>query len=363
MIPASFYYTVYLFVVLLLTIISLSKYTNKSFVSSRTSVAQSALSRNIAILLALYIGFRPLSEVFDDMVGYEELYSRVQDGNGLAILAVGNLNYIFDPIFILFASIGLSVDFFFFFIACIYFGGIYWACKRLYPLDTMLAFVTYLGAFSTFSYATNGIKAGAAAALFLVALSYYKQKRKMALFLFLTLGFHHAMVIPIAACFCSCVIKNRKIFFCWWVVCFVMALLHVTVLMSIFASLTDDHGAEYLQAGKELIVSGFRIDFIVYSVIPIIVGNFVVRKYDIRSDEFDFLLNTYTMTNSIFLLCTYGSYINRMAYLSWLMYSIVLLYPFLNVVWSNKHKQVKFLKYVVWGHLGFTLFMIFVYYA
>jgi hypothetical protein len=51
----------------------------------------------------------------------------------------------------------------------------------------------------------------------------------------------------------------------------------------------------------------------------------------------------------------------NVAYLSWFLYPIVLLYPFVNIYWSNR--QYTYLKYVVWGHLGFTLFMTVIFYG
>lgn len=108
-------------------------------------------------------------------------------------------------------------------------------------------------------------------------------------------------------------------------------------------------------------VSGFRPDFIIYSAIPIFLGEYLVRKLQIDSEEYDFLWKVYVATNAVFLLCTYASYINRIAYLSWLMYPFVLVYPFLNE--DLGEKQYSYLKYVVYGHLGFTLFMSFIYYA
>ena len=123
--------------------------------------------------------------------------------------------------------------------------------------------------------------------------------------------------------------------------------------MSIFAGYTDEHGASYLkiQTGDTAKnVSGFRPDFILYSAIPIIIGYYLITVKKIKSERFIFLWCVYTLTNCVFLLCTYGSFINRIAYLSWLMIPFVLLYPFTNIRWSNQQDQ--YLRYVVLGHLA-----------
>lgn len=63
-------------------------------------------------------------------------------------------------------SVFPDATFFFGLIAAIYFIGMFVACRKLFPSNTLIVFLVCLAAFSTFSYGTNGIKAGAAASLF-----------------------------------------------------------------------------------------------------------------------------------------------------------------------------------------------------
>lgn len=55
----------------------------------------------------------------------------------------------------------------------------------------------------------------------------------------------------------------------------------------------------------------------------------------------------------------YSDYTNRIAYLSWFMYPIVLIYPFLNEEWEGP--QYKYFQWVAYGHMAFNLFMAFIY--
>ena len=55
----------------------------------------------------------------------------------------------------------------------------------------------------------------------------------------------------------------------------------------------------------------------------------------------------------------YSDYTNRIAYLSWFMYPIVLIYPFLNEEWEGP--KYKIFQWVVYGHLAFNLVMVFIY--
>jgi len=354
MIEAVLYQTVYLLIVAFFTIHAVSLYGNKG----RGVVAHQKQALFLAVFMIFFIGLRPASYLFSDMVNYVDYLRAIRAGTYIH----GDNNFIWDPLFDWFGNSGLSNDFFFCFIAFIYFGGIFLACKKMFPNDIFLSFLVYLGAFSTFSYATNGIKAGAAASFFLLALAYRENKWRAALFLFLSLGFHHAMIAPIAAYLVTFLVKNRKYYLYGWIVCFIMAALHITIFQAIFAGYSDEGGASYLSLGNtEKNVSGFRPDFIFYSAIPIFLGEFLIRKFQIESEEYDFIWKVYVAANSVFLICTYASYINRIAYLSWLLYPIVLIYPFLHC--DLGERQYQYLKYAVYGHLGFTLFMEFIYYA
>ena len=160
------------------------------------------------------------------------------------------------------------------------------------------------------------------------------------------------MALVIAAYALTLFVKNSKYYFVGWVICLIIAALHISYFQILFAGFTDEHGAEYLLSKEN---SGFRLDFILYSAVPIWVGYRMIYKYRIESSMYSFMLNLYLCTNAIWLLCMYSSFTNRISYLSWFMYPIVLLYPFVELKWSDE--QPRYLRYVVYGHLAFTLFM------
>ena len=72
------------------------------------------------------------------------------------------------------------------------------------------------------------------------------------------------------------------------------------------------------------------------------------------------MLNVYTMTNAIWMLCMYASYTNRIAALGWGLYSILILYPVLQEQWHKKQNTI--IQIAIFTHLGFTLVMHFIYY-
>lgn len=357
-IPAEYYGTINLLVVLLLTLLFIPKY---SRTSSKSIVEDRKSGVLIAVLFILFIGLRPISSVFVDMTQYQGLYDR---WSGEFAFNKSAENIIYDNLMGFCASIKFPPELFYLMIAAIYYGCAYLACLKLFPGNNVAAYLVFLAAFSTFSYGTNGIKAGAAASIFLLALAYRDKLWLSIVLVIISLGFHHAMQLPVAAYVLTLLYKNPKAYFVAWIFCFLMSAAHVTAFQSIFARFSDERGSGYLLSdnngwgGK----SGFRMDFIIYSAMPVLVGYWAIFKKKIQLSKFyASLLNMYLLTNGVWMLCMYVEFTNRIAYLSWFMYPIVLIYPFLNED-LGPSRYMTFAK-IAYAHLVFTLFMHLVYYA
>lgn len=320
------------------------------------------ISLLLCISAILFIGLRPLSSVFIDMVNYHDYYIFLE-GEKVGF-DFSSKDFIFSNLFALFRINNWPETYFFLVIALIYFGCMLWACYKLFPNNTLLAFLVCLAAFSTFSYGTNGIKAGASASIFLLAIAYSDNKWLAFLFIVLSYGFHHSIQVVIGAFIVVSFVKEPKYYFRFWIACLILAALHATWFQEFFGSITDESGAGYLiinETSERQYLTGFRLDFIIYSCVPIVVYQLLRQKYEIKSDTYNFIINLYTFTNGIWLLCMYASFTNRIAYLSWFMLPIVLIYPFLNL--NGIENNERYLNLIVIGHLAFTLFMKFVYYA
>ena len=140
------------------------------------------------------------------------------------------------------------------------------------------------------------------------------------------------------------------------------------MFQNLFAELSkesgDINGAGYLTpdpTDESSYITGFRLDFILYSAAPVWVGWKVIIKNKISSNLYSFLIRLYLILNCIWMLCMYASYSNRIAYLSWFLYPIVLIFPYLRVKFTDN--QYKIFGKVVLLHLGFTLAMRYIYYA
>lgn len=353
MLPAKYYQYLYLLIVTIITYF-ICNYSVRH--REKENLFPSIL---LCLLLILVIGFRPIDRAFADTMAYAEnwqfFYYEPFEFNFNAE------NLLFDNLYAYIASLGFNISVFFVIVSAIYFGSILIACRKLFPLNTLLAFVVYLGAFSTFSYGTNGIKAGAAAALFLLALAYRDKLYLSIIMLLLSWGFHHAMQVPIAAYVITLFIKNHKLYFFVWFICLLISTAHITYFQELFAGLTDNQGAGYLTNDEFNTVKGFRLDFILYSAIPVLMGYYVKFKYKWKDYLYDRILYVYLICNGVWMLCMYAAFTNRIAYLSWFMYPFLIIYPSLKIK-NSKHPLVVNRNKFIGLHLGFTLFMFLIYY-
>jgi len=355
MIPAYLYKYIYLLIVTVLTL-AVVKY--RRSLKMNESIIGSAF---LCLFMVFFIGFRPLSAYFVDMVNYANWWG-TSTWWGFDWEAE---NLLFDNLYQYMGSVFPDGTVFFVVIAAIYFTSMLVACRKLFPSNTLIVFLVCLAAFSTFSYGTNGIKAGAAASLFLAALAYRDKMWLSIIFLLLSWGFHHSMQLPVVAYFLTLVFKNEKWYFYGWLFCLLMAVAHISLFQELFAGMTDESGAGYLNwdvnddwGGK----GGFRLDFVIYSAMPVLMGYYVKYKYLMEDKLYDAMLYIYLICNGVWMLCMYAQFTNRIAYLSWFMYPILLVYPCYAIANEN-HPLVLVRQKVVLLHLAFTLFMVLIYYA
>ena len=369
-----YYEYLFLALITIFTIRQINQYKLANFDLAQTNMKRVEVTGFVlCVFFSFLIGLRPLGArawLWGDTVNYVDWYN-VNAGIPFQFDREST-NKIWDNLLMFWASNSIDISYFFLICDAIYFGATYMACKKWFQHDTTVAYLAFLGAFSTYSYSWNGVKAGVAAALFLVAIAYYERKWFSIIFLLLSLGFHHSMQLPIGAYILTLFFKNPKYYFYGWVFCVVMAVLHIGFFQSLFAGWSDEGGAGYLQGAvvrdETMDRGGFRPDFLLYSAVPVWFGwRLVMKEGRAVSREYLTLLYMYLTTNGVWCLCMYASFTNRIAYLSWFMYPFVLLYPFLKEDLTGSpmltgRRQYDFMTIVVKYHLYFTLFMDLIFY-
>lgn len=358
MIPAVYYKYIYILVVLFFSFFCFDKYRQTRGIIKESNIP----ALLYALVLVVFIGMRPVHPTFYDTVVYAQYYEYMMGTSFEFSVDVENL--IFDNLLHYMSSVGLPCYTFFLLIAFIYFVGRYIACRKMFPDNSWAAFLVFLGAFLTFASAVNGIKAGAAGSLFVCAVAYREKKWLAALLLAVSWGFHHSMIICIASYIVVYLYKNTRVYLALWIFALMMAVAHVTFFQEFFSQFVNDKASTYLiteEQGGEGWYTGMRYDFVLYSFMPILVGWYAIFKKRICVPEYTFIFNIYLLLNSLWLLCMYANFTNRIAALSWCLYPIVLIYPYLSNKSDYPNKNWMY-AIAMLLHLSFTLFMTFIYY-
>ncbi len=361
MIPAILYKSVYINIVLILTlcyILSLKQQTDKQILKGTTDYLPAFI---LSIIVAFYMGLRPVSMAFGDTVVYNRIYlmndamfrSQFHEGEEL----FGWIMETCRPI--------MDIKGFFLLIDISYLGFMFWGCKRLMPNNTMAAVLFNIASFSFFTFGTNGIRNGLACSIVILGFAFMATDKKSPikglLICLIASMLHKSVALPTAMSIVSIyIIKDFRHAYLFWILSIAISLVFGNSVANLFATMGfDDRMTEYLNNSEynhQFSSTGFRWDFLLYSAMPIVLGYYIVIKRGIRNRTYEFLLNTYVLSNSFWVMVIRAAFSNRFAYLSWFLYPIVIAYPLLKLpIW--KENQGKRLKQIMLANVGFTYIM------
>lgn len=361
MIPANWYVPIYINLLLFLTIIYAIKHQSRSLNDVLKNQNNYSISLFLSIVAILFLGLRPVAHYFGDTVNYASLYE--QFIYGLSTYDEESSEWLFMWIMHKCAQ-NMGIHYFFLIIEAGYIGCTLWACRRLTPNNVWVCTLINMASFSFYSYGVNGIRNGLACAIILVAFSYiYGNKRDKiicALLCFCAYNIHHSTALPILMMIVSAFfVKDLKLTLSFWGLSILLSLTVGEFLENFFAGLGfDDRLNSYIlndEYEDMFSNTGFRWDFLLYSIMPIILGWYIVIKRKISDRNYIMLLNTYILCNAFWIMIIRSSYSNRFAYLSWFIYPMILAYPLLRLpIWSNQGKK---LNWVLIANTGFTYFV------
>lgn len=360
----SLYYPVYIYSLLVLTIgytFSISKY-GISFIQRNTN---QPLVLIYIFLFVLLVGLRPISGYyFGDTSNYAQSYNLFV--NGILSYNPESKEWFFEWLMYQCSQV-MDVHSFFLLVEILYVVPVLWGCKKLVPNHALLMFLVCMGAFSFFTYGTNGIRNGMACSLIIAALTCVHgnlvQKVMGGILAFLAFNIHRSTALPIVCILATFFVKDTRLILGWWIASIFLSLVAGGPIEAFFTGLGfDDRLSSYAtddSADAMFSSTGFRWDFLLYSAMPIWLGYYVVIKRKIWDKNYLLLLHTYILCNSFWVMMIRASYSNRFAYLSWFLYALVLIYPCLKLpIWKDQGKKTAL---IMGGHLGFTLFMYLIY--
>ena len=322
------------------------------------------------VVLCLILGNRSINGGFGDTYLYAHHFNLLRSVAEPDVFIGGE--WVFNWLMYQCSRFG-DVDLFFTVVCFGYVFFAFWGIYRIFRNETYGAWLFYIGAFSFFSYATNGIRNGLASALIICALSYTiipKQRNWLIAILlaFLSIGIHKSAVLPIVCLAMSFCVKNIKVSTFFWVFAIIIYLTASGLISDFFTGMGfDDRLTGYIENSEQYasrgFTTGFRLDFLLYSVMPIWLGWYINTKHPNGIDRtYQLLLNTYIFANAFWVMLMGAAYSNRFAYLSWFLYPLVLAYPCLRLnIWGQN--QGKNAGLILLAHTGFTVFMQFIYYG
>lgn len=352
------YVNIYLFSIISLTLITSVKVSKLNFREIQNGTHGTIFAFFLCLIFAIWFGNRPPTYEFADTGNYAKTFEMMSNNN---LLPVSTFDWVWFQ-FTYNCSQIMSVSSYFTLIALGYFFCTFYSCYILTKKNVLISLLFLLGAFSFFSYGVNGIRNGLACSIVLLIIALLLRPKHNILIVlalsFIAINIHKSVILPIGCLFIAkYLIKNFKTAYIFWLFSIVISLIAGNSISSVFAGLGFDDRLSYLTSRNNIYTNvGFRWDFLLYSMMPILLGYYIIIRRGLKDKTYETLINTYTLANAFWIIVIRANYSNRFAYLSWFIYPLVLVYPLLKLdIWGNQ-QGVK-LSRIMLAQVAFTLIM------
>lgn len=365
MIPVEIYSIVYYFILSTIILLGIFPLFVKPNLESFPTINLKVTSVLLVFTTILFIGLR------DPFGNWRYLGDTSQYTNVF-------FNFIDDPIYgiksdygfyllMLFSKEYLNIYIFYIVCALLYVIPIYLVCKKYLDKYSLFAFIMFVSSMSFWSFGINGVRNGLATSIFLLGIYFYEKKWLMYSFMILSLSFHKSMILPFLAFLIAMKATNTFFLIRIWIVLVIVSYVfgsQVETFMSDFllnSQILEDKRVDTYFSDEidgEFIDRRYRLDLIIYSGIAILLAYYYKYKKGFNDIFYNRIVNTYIIANAIWVLLIYAAFTNRIAYLSWFIMPLVLVYPLI----KNENlvkKQNLFIGLLVLGSLTFTLLIFF----
>lgn len=344
-IPVENYRFVYYAVMAILCWITAITYMSSNTCNKLLQQNSSFFPVLFAMLIAVYLGSRPVSgRYFVDMIMYNH-YWNIVDVNTPIKYFDWHSEWFFQFLVIYCKKMVHDAHFWFLVVDIIYVGSQIWACKKLLFENVWLALLFVLFSSSFFSFGTNGIRNGMACSLMMLSLAFFCDGKKIntciGIFIFLlAMGCHRSVIVPMVGFLTSrFIVKDLKYSLWVWGICIILSVVGGSFFQNLIMGLGfDDRMYRYGANDKmyQFAHVGFRWDFLIYSSLPIFLVYYVVKR-NIQDKTFNLIAGTYIIANSVWVLVCRVAFSNRFAYLSWFMFGLVIAYAIIRIpIWRDQ---------------------------
>lgn len=330
----------FLITILLVFIVTALNLILKNTINSNTIYPVSNVKTVLlCVFVLIIIGFYPI-ELGSDKSIYLKYFNHYNESTLFEFKDVGWYYYI-----IFCRAIFYNATFFFFITSLLYFLGYFVFIKKLVNNNHLFFFLlTIFGSLGYLGYGVNTIRAGLALSFLLIAISNSKINLFFIFFSIISISIHKSMMIPLAGFILTFFLPKNKIFIYIWFTFLVISIVKVDVISNFISDLfvdTDSRVGEYLNAeNTKFYKTGFRYDFLFYSLISIVCGYYYIYKLKFTNTLYNRLFNVYLFANAFWLLLIRIPFNDRFAYLSWFLQPFLILYP-LFYKKNIKNRQIK----------------------
>ena len=337
---------------IVLTILGFTTALSALFYKFNSKTNTSILTFIIMIVMLILLGFFPIEWGYStDRANYANDFISLIYGRG------DNTSYTQEYSFILltkFLGSFLNVQQYFVAISFIYLTNYYIAIRRLVSKKSFWLAVGAIVSMGFTGYAINTMRAGLALSFLILGIAMYPSKWRMAICLLIGAHIHNSVCIPaIIAAICYRY-SNTRFFYYLWFISIPVAFFAGNFFMHLFTGMSDDVRTGYLtDLDTTQYKAGFRIDFIAYSLAPIVIGGYYIFKKKFNDQLYKLIYNTYILTNIFWILVIRANYSDRFAYLSWVLIPFILIYPLLKQKLSLKENL--WLSLIILGESIFRL--------
>lgn len=251
---------------------------------------------------------------------------------------------------------GSDSNVFFFFHDIIYtllFVSFAWiAIKSEYRYYFLLLLFISLGYYNG---GTNVMRSGFANALIYLAMSRYlkcnlsgKGILEFICISVMAITIHFSVLLTILSLIVGYLFPKVRVYFFIWLGCVILSYLNLLEpIVEPINNILDPSATErldkyLLEIGKEVDIyqnAGWRLDFIIYSAVPLIFAFYYIRKCKYKDKFYHCVLCAYLIANSYWLCVIKMPFTDRVAYLSWCLIPIVTVYPILSNHYKAKASQ------------------------
>lgn len=338
-------------------------YSSRMLVSPDFHIQEETKSVIPPVILSLFfifwLGFRPISSFyFGDTYNYAHEYRNLEY---YEVSINWNSEWLWATIMVFCKTIGLSVHVFFTIIEAGYILSVLWAVKKFIPSNPMVGMLFVFSSLMFFSFGTNGLRNGLACHIVLLAIAFFFSNRYFVavLLALMAFGIHRSVMLPIVAVIAGrYLIKDYKWAIYFWLLALVVSIVAGGAATNFVSSLGFDNRMSSYNTSEyqdSFSATGFRIDFLIYSLPPIVLGWYLLVKLKIQDDWYKILSIAYCLSNAFWVIVIRMAFSNRFAYLSWFMYPILIAYPLINLpIWQNQDRKIGI---VLVAYCSFSLFM------